>query len=78
MSELSTNAKNLASRYIRKASPDIKIKPKRRGLQAEVNKLEAIRRAIINTPIDVSELIRFRTELNKVQFAVDEAIRTAE
>lgn len=73
MTKLNSTAAALAGRYIRKNSTDAVIDTrKKRGLQAEINKLDAIRKTVLNSRIDEKELLRFRTELNKLMHTVDE------
>lgn len=72
MSKLNTNAASLAGKYIRQSSPENMIDTrKKRGLQAEINKMDAIRKTILNSKIDDKELLRFRVELNKLLYVVD-------
>lgn len=78
MAKLNQHAEKLMSKYIKKVSPEnIVDTRKKRGLQAEINKMDAIRRVIINHRIDESELLRFRTELNKLLHTVDSQIGLA-
>ncbi len=72
MSKLNTNAANLVDKYIRQTSPYNMVDTrKRRGLQAEINKIDAIRKVILNSKIDDKELLRFRVELNKLVYVID-------
>lgn len=73
MSKLNAVAAGLASRYIKASST---VEPtmdsrRKRGLQAEINKVESIRKVILNSNIDTNELLRFRTELNKLVNMID-------
>ncbi|QDJ96445.1 hypothetical protein Xoosp13_259 [Xanthomonas phage Xoo-sp13] len=75
MSELNSRASLLSAKYIRQASPDMMLPPtKKRGLQAEINKIDSVRKTIINNNIDKMELLRFRTELQKLVSATNELI----
>lgn len=72
MSKLNSNAATLAGKYIRHTSPENMVDTrKRRGLQAEINKMDAIRKLILNSKIEDKELLRFRTELNKLLYVVE-------
>lgn len=67
MSTLNSNAATLAGKYIRQTSPEniVNVR-KKRGLQSEINKLESIKKIIINNDIQDKELLRFRIELSKL------------
>lgn len=72
MSKLNSTAASLAGKYIRKTSPENMVDTrKRRGLQAEINKMDAIRKLILNSKIDDKELLRFRIEVNKLLYVVE-------
>ncbi len=80
MNKLNNHAKSLTEKYIRKTTPSNYIETrKKRGVQAEVNKLEAIRRGISDskTVIDYHELIRLRNEIAKLGEVVDVLIRSS-
>lgn len=72
MSKLNSNAATLAGKYIRQTSPENFVDTrKRRGLQAEINKLDAIKKLILNSKIEDKELLRFRTEVNKLIYVIE-------
>lgn len=72
MSKLNSNAASLAGKYIRQTSPENMVDTrKRRGLQAEINKMDAIRKLILNSKIEDKELLRFKTEVNKLLYVVE-------
>lgn len=75
MSKLNKQASELAGKYIRQTSPENVVDTRKmRGLQAEINKLDAIRKVILNNNVDDRELIRFRTELNKLYTLVNNKV----
>ena len=75
MSKLNKQASALAGKYIRQTSPENVVDTrKKRGLQAEINKLDAIRKVILNNNVDDKELMRFRTELNKLSALVSSKV----
>lgn len=75
MSTLNQNATGISSKYIRKASSDhLPTKVKTRGLQAEINRLESVRKSIQKDNIERSELLRFLTELNRLTNITNELL----
>ena len=72
MSKLNSTATSIVGKYIRHISQENVIDTrKRRGLQAEINKMDAIRKTILNSKIDDKELLRFKTEVNKLLYVID-------
>lgn len=72
MTELNKTAAGTISKYVVQAtkSSDTHNRPKR-GLQAEINKVEAIRRVIGTKDFDDAELLRFKTVINTLSQAID-------
>lgn len=72
MAKLSASASQIASKYVTISSNkmDTNNRPKR-GLQAEVNKIEAIRRVIGTKDFDSVELFRFRATVNSLLQTID-------
>lgn len=72
MYKLNTKAASLAGKYIRQSSPENMVDTrKKRGLQAEINKMDAIRKTILNSKIDDKELLRFKMEVNKLLYVIE-------
>lgn len=72
MSKLNSTAAAMANRYIRQTSPENTVDTrKKRGLQAEINKMDAIRKIVLNNKIDDKELLRFKAEVNKLLYVVE-------
>lgn len=72
MKELNPNASLLTAKYIRQSSTVGNTHlVKKRGLQAEVNKLQSIRKVLVENAVDDRELLRFRTELEKMLSLVE-------
>lgn len=74
MTKLNTTAKNIQQKYIRTTSPGNLVDTrKKRGVQAEINKLDAIRKSISDTKtvIEFKELARLKAELHKLAGLVD-------
>lgn len=78
MSNLNKNAEELARKYISQSSSttDTANRPKR-GLQAEINKVEAIRRVIGTKDFDPMELSRFKTVINNLTQTIDFKIQNS-
>lgn len=72
MSTLNNSAANVARKYIRTTSPENVVDTrKKRGLQAEINKLAAIKKVVLTNNIEDKELLRIRAEINSLLYAVD-------
>jgi len=64
MSQLNTKAAKLTEKYIKRSSDvGTAVNRKKRGLQAEINKVTAIRTIILSNDVDAKELLRFRASL---------------
>ena len=75
MSELNSKALAIKDKYIKRSTDTTFVDTrKKRGLQAEINKVESIRRIIMNHNIDSAEMIRMRIELNKLISIIDEQL----
>lgn len=75
MTELNPHAAKLTEKYIKTTIGSNSVDSrKKRGLQAEINKLEAIHRTIITNNIDAKELLRIKIELNKLYSTVQEKL----
>jgi len=72
MANLNDNAAALVEKYISTSTdkPDTTNRPKR-GLQAEINKVEAIRRIIGTKEFDPNELSRFKAVINTLTHTID-------
>lgn len=78
MAKLNATAEKAANKYIRQTSPDNMVDTrKKRGLQAEINKMDSIRKIILNSKIDDKELLRFKAEVNKLLYVVESQLATS-
>lgn len=72
ITKLNPVAEKAASKYIRQTSPENMVDSrKKRGLQAEINKMDSIRKLILNSKVDNKELLRFKAEVNKLLYVVE-------
>lgn len=78
MAEMTPKASSIASKYVTQASTgSAKTNSPKRGLQAEINKVEAIRRVIGTKDFDAAELSRFKTVLNTLSQTIDFKIQNS-
>jgi hypothetical protein len=72
MTELNKTAANTINKYVvQSTNAAAKTNSPKRGLQAEINKVEAIRRVIGTKDFDQVELFRFRTTINTLLQTID-------
>ncbi len=76
MNKLTGQAATVAGKYVIKASgASAEKEGPKRGLQAEINKIEAIRKVIGTKNIDTKELMRIRTSLNTLTQMIDQRLQ---
>lgn len=67
MNTLNTPAKKLADKYIQKATDASFVDTRKgRGLQAEILKLDSIKKILLTSKISERELLRFRGEVTSL------------
>lgn len=72
MNDLSPKAQKLKERYIRKTSPINRLpKKKKRGLQAEINKISSIQMSIRSDEFDIDELMRLKAKVYELYSNLD-------
>lgn len=79
MSKLDSVAESLKSKYIRQGSrTSIKAGLPKRGVQAEINKIDAIKKALLNYDISRAELVRLQNSLQGLSNLVVKEISASE
>lgn len=77
MAKLNSTAELLVDKYIRNSSTDNVVDTrKRRSLQSEIYKLDAVRKIILNNKIDDKELLRFKAEVNKLLYTIESQLNS--
>ena len=75
MESLNSSANSLKEKYIRRnIMNSIVDTRKRRGVQAEINKIESMFRALTEYNIEDNELVRLRIELTKLISFIDDRL----
>ncbi len=75
MESLNSSANSLKEKYIRRNSMNSIVDTrKRRGVQAEINKIESMFRTLTEYNIEDNELVRLRIELTKLISFIDDRL----